>query len=52
MFAQHHAQVSWVPIFKGAKLILAGDPCQLPPTVISTTQKREKKSDKAPVKKG
>ncbi|KAH7101720.1 P-loop containing nucleoside triphosphate hydrolase protein, partial [Auriculariales sp. MPI-PUGE-AT-0066] len=32
--------VSWIPIFKGHKLILAGDNCQLPPTVISTGQKK------------
>lgn len=28
--------VCWVPIFKAKKLILAGDPKQLPPTVLST----------------
>lgn len=28
--------VSWVPIFKAKKLILAGDPKQLPPTVLSS----------------
>ncbi|QRV84843.1 DNA polymerase alpha subunit A [Ceratobasidium sp. AG-Ba] len=27
--------VCWTPILKGAKLILAGDPLQLPPTIIS-----------------
>jgi DNA polymerase alpha-associated DNA helicase A len=29
-------QVSWIPIFKASKLILAGDPKQLPPTVLSS----------------
>ncbi|GJE86304.1 P-loop containing nucleoside triphosphate hydrolase [Phanerochaete sordida] len=28
--------VCWIPIFKGKKLILAGDPMQLPPTILST----------------
>ncbi|KZV87777.1 P-loop containing nucleoside triphosphate hydrolase protein [Exidia glandulosa HHB12029] len=36
--------VSWIPIFKGAKLILAGDPCQLPPTVISANERTKKKA--------
>ncbi|CCL99352.1 uncharacterized protein FIBRA_01370 [Fibroporia radiculosa] len=27
--------VCWIPIFKGQKLILAGDPMQLPPTILS-----------------
>ncbi|EKM56705.1 uncharacterized protein PHACADRAFT_207896 [Phanerochaete carnosa HHB-10118-sp] len=27
--------VCWIPIFKGKKLILAGDPMQLPPTILS-----------------
>ncbi|KAF7329748.1 AAA domain-containing protein [Mycena kentingensis (nom. inval.)] len=35
--------VCWVPILKGRKLILAGDPMQLPPTVLSV-DKREKKA--------
>lgn len=30
--------ISWVPILKSAKLVLAGDPCQLPPTVIALPQ--------------
>jgi DNA polymerase alpha-associated DNA helicase A len=28
-------QVCWIPIFKAKKLILAGDPMQLPPTILS-----------------
>ncbi|KAG8720180.1 hypothetical protein FRC08_000966 [Ceratobasidium sp. 394] len=27
--------VCWIPILKGSKLVLAGDPLQLPPTIIS-----------------
>ncbi|KAI0664804.1 P-loop containing nucleoside triphosphate hydrolase protein [Cubamyces menziesii] len=38
--------VCWVPIFKAQKLILAGDPMQLPPTIISI-DKRDKKKAKA-----
>ncbi|KAI9064437.1 P-loop containing nucleoside triphosphate hydrolase protein [Trametes sanguinea] len=37
--------VCWVPIFKAQKLILAGDPMQLPPTIISI-DKKDKKKDK------
>lgn len=37
--------VCWVPIFKAKKLILAGDPMQLPPTVLSVGIKN--KSNKA-----
>ena len=33
-----------MPIFKAKKLILAGDPMQLPPTILSTDRKRDKKS--------
>ncbi|KAF8336585.1 P-loop containing nucleoside triphosphate hydrolase protein [Cantharellus anzutake] len=29
--------VCWIPILKGQKLILAGDPLQLPPTIMSMT---------------
>ncbi|KAI0729482.1 P-loop containing nucleoside triphosphate hydrolase protein [Fomitopsis betulina] len=36
--------VCWVPIFKAKKLILAGDPMQLPPTILSTNKKRDKKA--------
>ena len=28
-------QACWIPIIKGKKLILAGDPMQLPPTILS-----------------
>ncbi|KAI0336542.1 P-loop containing nucleoside triphosphate hydrolase protein [Cubamyces sp. BRFM 1775] len=38
--------VCWVPIFKAQKLILAGDPMQLPPTIISV-DKRDKKKAKS-----
>ncbi|KIK94447.1 hypothetical protein PAXRUDRAFT_12038 [Paxillus rubicundulus Ve08.2h10] len=38
--------VCWVPIFKAKKLILAGDPMQLPPTILSL-DKHEKKSKQA-----
>ncbi|KAJ8521482.1 hypothetical protein ONZ45_g1801 [Pleurotus djamor] len=31
--------VCWVPIFKAKKLILAGDPMQLPPTILSIDKK-------------
>ncbi|TFY66820.1 hypothetical protein EVG20_g4274 [Dentipellis fragilis] len=33
--------VCWIPIFKGKKLILAGDPKQLPPTVLSLDPKKK-----------
>ncbi|EIW60347.1 P-loop containing nucleoside triphosphate hydrolase protein [Trametes versicolor FP-101664 SS1] len=36
--------VCWVPIFKAQKLILAGDPMQLPPTIISLDKHDKKKS--------
>ncbi|KAF5392749.1 hypothetical protein D9757_000845 [Collybiopsis confluens] len=35
--------VCWIPIFKAKKLILAGDPMQLPPTVLSLDRERKKK---------
>lgn len=35
--------VCWVPIFKAKKLILAGDPLQLPPTILSLDKDRKKK---------
>ncbi|KAL1745678.1 P-loop containing nucleoside triphosphate hydrolase protein [Schizophyllum fasciatum] len=31
--------VCWVPIFKAKKLVLAGDPMQLPPTILSVNKK-------------
>ncbi|KAJ7481461.1 P-loop containing nucleoside triphosphate hydrolase protein [Mycena latifolia] len=33
--------VCWIPILKGKKLILAGDPMQLPPTVLSVEEKKK-----------
>ncbi|KAI0826200.1 P-loop containing nucleoside triphosphate hydrolase protein [Irpex lacteus] len=49
--------VCWIPIFKAKKLILAGDPMQLPPTILSVDNHRkpEKKaqlSSKAKVQSG
>ncbi|KAL1673945.1 P-loop containing nucleoside triphosphate hydrolase protein [Schizophyllum commune] len=39
--------VCWVPIFKAKKLILAGDPMQLPPTILSIDKKgKDKKTGK------
>ncbi|XP_006455227.1 hypothetical protein AGABI2DRAFT_145440 [Agaricus bisporus var. bisporus H97] len=38
--------VCWIPIFKARKLILAGDPMQLPPTIISINQETESKTMK------
>nr|GAT50155.1 predicted protein [Mycena chlorophos] len=38
--------VCWVPILKGRKLILAGDPMQLPPTVLSVDKKAKKEKEK------
>ncbi|EGO26696.1 hypothetical protein SERLADRAFT_447834 [Serpula lacrymans var. lacrymans S7.9] len=42
--------VCWIPIFKAKKLILAGDPLQLPPTILSLN-KHEKKEKTAPIAK-
>ncbi|KAF9563861.1 P-loop containing nucleoside triphosphate hydrolase protein [Agrocybe pediades] len=36
--------VCWIPIFKGKKLILAGDPMQLPPTILSIDDKKKRKA--------
>lgn len=36
--------VCWIPIFKAKKLILAGDPLQLPPTILSVA--KEKNNDR------
>lgn len=38
--AQALEAVCWIPILKASKLILAGDPLQLPPTVLSTKEKK------------
>ncbi|KAK0498765.1 P-loop containing nucleoside triphosphate hydrolase protein [Armillaria luteobubalina] len=38
--------VCWIPIFKVKKLILAGDPMQLPPTVLSVTKDSKAKTNK------
>ncbi|KDR77130.1 hypothetical protein GALMADRAFT_66085 [Galerina marginata CBS 339.88] len=35
--------VCWIPIFKAKKLILAGDPMQLPPTILSIDDKNKAK---------
>jgi DNA polymerase alpha-associated DNA helicase A len=40
-------QVCWIPIFKGKKLILAGDPMQLPPTILSIDMQDRKLKIKA-----
>ncbi|KAJ7720843.1 AAA domain-containing protein [Mycena metata] len=42
--------VCWIPILKGKKLILAGDPMQLPPTVLSVDDKKKKKASGLPPK--
>ncbi|KJA25231.1 hypothetical protein HYPSUDRAFT_64818 [Hypholoma sublateritium FD-334 SS-4] len=47
--------VCWIPIFKAKKLILAGDPMQLPPTILSNDKRKTKldtKSAKSAPKKG
>lgn len=38
-------QACWIPIFKAMKLILAGDPMQLPPTVLSVDDRSKKKKE-------
>lgn len=45
-----HRQVCWIPIFKAEKLILAGDPMQLPPTIISDS--RDSQTTKTETKAG
>ncbi|KAF7968001.1 hypothetical protein HWV62_32200 [Athelia sp. TMB] len=35
--------VCWIPVFKAAKLVLAGDPMQLPPTVLSLGKREHEK---------
>ncbi|KAJ7600920.1 AAA domain-containing protein [Mycena floridula] len=43
--------VCWIPIFKAKKLILAGDPMQLPPTILSIDKSgKGKKTPKTPKK--
>ncbi|EMD37094.1 hypothetical protein CERSUDRAFT_155577 [Gelatoporia subvermispora B] len=39
--------VCWIPIFKAKKLILAGDPMQLPPTIISAGSNGKKRDVKS-----
>jgi DNA polymerase alpha-associated DNA helicase A len=43
--------VCWIPIFKARKLILAGDPMQLPPTILSIDKHKKKTSGTATPKK-
>lgn len=47
MFNVRVRQVCWIPIFKAQKLILAGDPMQLPPTIISMDKKAKKEKVKS-----
>ncbi|ELU38648.1 DNA-binding protein SMUBP-2 [Rhizoctonia solani AG-1 IA] len=42
------AKVCWISILKGSKLILAGDPLQLPPTIISLNSSSLKSSSTNP----
>ncbi|KAF9011905.1 P-loop containing nucleoside triphosphate hydrolase protein [Cyathus striatus] len=37
--------VCWIPIFKSNKLILAGDPLQLPPTILSLDSGKKRKAN-------
>lgn len=39
--------VCWIPIFKARKVILAGDPMQLPPTILSINKHKKKTSGSA-----
>ncbi|KAI0088229.1 P-loop containing nucleoside triphosphate hydrolase protein [Irpex rosettiformis] len=43
--------VCWIPIFKAKKLILAGDPMQLPPTILSVDQHRKSEKKALPSQK-
>ncbi|KAG2366360.1 AAA domain-containing protein [Suillus spraguei] len=43
--------VCWIPIFKARKLILAGDPMQLPPTILSIDNRKKKISETVSPKK-
>ncbi|KAG5725196.1 DNA polymerase alpha-associated DNA helicase A [Termitomyces sp. T112] len=40
--------VCWIPIFKAKKLILAGDPMQLPPTILSLNNEKKTKGASNP----
>lgn len=40
-------KVCWIPIFKAKKLILAGDPMQLPPTILSINAHEKSKTQAA-----
>ncbi|THH27192.1 hypothetical protein EUX98_g6997 [Antrodiella citrinella] len=40
--------VCWIPILKAKKLILAGDPKQLPPTVLAVSKRKKKDSKVVP----
>ncbi|KNZ74095.1 DNA polymerase alpha-associated DNA helicase A [Termitomyces sp. J132] len=40
--------VCWIPIFKAKKLILAGDPMQLPPTILSLNNEKKTKGASIP----
>ncbi|KAI6038603.1 AAA domain-containing protein [Pisolithus marmoratus] len=50
--AMEAKQVCWVPIFKAKKLVLAGDPMQLPPTILSLDRRRKNDRAKSPTVKG
>ena len=39
MINSDRVKVCWIPILKSKKLILAGDPMQLPPTILSMNDK-------------
>lgn len=39
--AQATEPTCWIPLLRSKKLVLGGDPCQLPPTIISTEAARE-----------
>ena len=39
--AQSTEPPCWIPLVRGKKLVLAGDHCQLPPTILSSEAKRE-----------
>ncbi len=39
--AQSIEPACWIPLVRGARLVLAGDHCQLPPTIVSAAAARE-----------